>query len=61
MFYRTKTYIAADWDEDLCAVEKLHEWNSNSFYSKLDFIDVHDFIQSRGFKPLLYNKTFFKG
>ena len=46
MVYRTKTYLAADWDGDRDAIEKLHEWNRNSFYS-LNFVDVHDIIQSR--------------
>lgn len=30
MAYRTKTYIAADWDGDKNAVEQLYKWkNSN--------------------------------
>lgn len=47
MVYRTKTYIAADWDNDIDAVEQLHEWNDNPYYSKLDFVDVHEFVQAR--------------
>ncbi len=47
MAYRTKTYIAADWDGDFDAVDQLHKWNNNVFYSKLDFVDVHKFIQAR--------------
>lgn len=47
MVYRTKTYIAADWDNDFDAVNQLHKWNDNPFYSKLDFVDVHEFIQAR--------------
>ena len=43
MVNRTKTYIAADWDNDFDAVEQLHKWNDNPFYSKLDFVDVHEF------------------
>lgn len=46
MVYRTKTYIAADWDGDKDAINKLHEWNKSNFYS-LNFVDVHDIIQSR--------------
>lgn len=47
MVYRTKTYIAADWDHDFDAVDQLHKWNESSFYSKIDFVDVHEFVQAR--------------
>lgn len=47
MVYRTKTYIAADWDHDFDAVEQLHKWNDSSFFSKIDFVDVHEFVQAR--------------
>lgn len=47
MVHRTKTYIAADWDNDSDAVEQLHRWNDDPFYSKLDFVDVHEFVQAR--------------
>ena len=47
MVYRTKTYIAADWDKDIGAVEQLHKWNDNDFYSNIDFVDVHEYAQSR--------------
>ena len=47
MVYRTKTYIAADWDKDIDAIEQLHKWNDNNFYSKIDFVDVHEYAQSR--------------
>lgn len=46
MSYRTKTYIAADWDNDHDAVEKLLQWN-NSNYWALNFHDVHETTQSR--------------
>lgn len=46
MNYRTKTYIAAAWDEDYDAIEQLYKWNDNDYYS-LEFKNVHDFIQSR--------------
>ncbi|HBF68521.1 MAG TPA: molecular chaperone Tir [Firmicutes bacterium] len=46
MHYRSKTYIAADWDGDKEAINKLHEWNNSSFYA-LNFVDVHDIIQAR--------------
>ena len=39
--YRTRTYIAADFDNDLDAVEKLHEWNDNKNLN-LSFSDAHD-------------------
>ncbi len=47
MTYRTKTYIAADWDNDFDAVNQLHKWNESTYYSRLDFVDVHDFVQAR--------------
>ncbi len=47
MSYRTKTYIAADWDNDFDAVKQLHDWNDNPYYSKLDFVDVYEFVQAR--------------
>lgn len=46
MIYRTKTYIAADWDSDQDAVEKLHEWNNSDRWS-LSFHDAHSLKQSR--------------
>ena len=46
MIYRTKTYIAADWDNDVDAVNKLHQWN-NSYYWSLSFHDAHQVIQAR--------------
>ena len=30
MYYRTRTYIAGDWDHDKDAVEALHLWNQRS-------------------------------
>lgn len=47
MVYRTKTYLAGDWTGDKDAIDKIHEWNDSKFYSKLDFVDVHDFVQAR--------------
>lgn len=46
MSYRTKTYIAADWDSDEDAVEQLHTWNDGKKWS-LSFQDAHDLTQSR--------------
>ena len=31
MYYRTRTYIAADWSGDYDAVEQLHKWNSSKY------------------------------
>jgi hypothetical protein len=45
MAYRTKTYIAADWDTDVDAVEQLHKWNDSKYWS-LSFSDAHDLTQS---------------
>lgn len=46
MVYRTKTYIAADWDDDKNAVEKLREWNDGEKWS-LSFTDAHDLTSAR--------------
>lgn len=48
MAYRTKTYIAADFDsaDDVSAVKQLRKWNDNSSLS-LSFTDAHDLQTSR--------------
>lgn len=46
MYYRTRTYIAADWSGDYDAVEQLHKWNSSRYWS-LSFTDAHDLMQAR--------------
>lgn len=46
MAYRTKTYIAADWDGDYNAVKQLNQWNNSNYWS-LSFIDAHDLTQAR--------------
>jgi hypothetical protein len=46
MTYRTKTYIAADWDGDSNAVKQLYEWKNNG-YLALDFNDAHNLTQAR--------------
>lgn len=46
MAYRTRTYIAADWDGDKSAVDKLKEWNESEKWS-LTFSDAHDLTQAR--------------
>lgn len=39
--YRTRTYIAGDWDQDKDAVDQLHKWNDSNHWS-LSFTDAHD-------------------
>ena len=46
MAYRTKTYIAGDWDGDKDAVEQLYKWKNSNYWS-LDFHDAHDLTQAR--------------
>ena len=46
MVYRTKTYIAADWDTDKGAVDQLHTWNDSNYWS-LSFWDAHGLKQAR--------------
>ena len=46
MVYRTRTYIAADWDHDFDAVEQLRKWNDSGYWS-LSFTDAHELHQSR--------------
>ena len=46
MPYRTKTYIAADWDNDKAAVDQLYSWKNNGRLN-LDFHDAHELTQAR--------------
>lgn len=46
MPYRTKTYIAGDWEYDQNAINQLYKWK-NSYYWSFDFIDAHEFKQAR--------------
>lgn len=46
MSYRTRTYIAGDWDHDSDAVNILHKWNDSEYWS-LHFIDAHDLTQAK--------------
>lgn len=46
MLRRTKTYIAADWDSDFDAVQRLHQWNESNYWS-LSFHDAHKTKQAR--------------
>ena len=45
-YYRTRTYIAADFDHDFDAVDQLHKWNDSNYWS-LSFTDAHDLQTSR--------------
>ena len=45
MSYRTKTYLAGDWDGDKDLVEQLHNWNDDERLA-LNFTDVHDLTSS---------------
>ena len=44
--YRTRTYIAGDWDTDKDAVEQLRHWNESNYWS-LSFTDAHDLMSAR--------------
>lgn len=46
MVYRTKTYLAGEWDGDSDAIEQLHTWNENNYWS-LSFTDAHSLTQAR--------------
>ncbi|HDU4307840.1 TPA: TIR domain-containing protein [Klebsiella aerogenes] len=46
MVYRTKTYIAGEWDGDQDAIQQLHAWNDSNYWS-LSFTDAHDLTQAR--------------
>jgi hypothetical protein len=42
MAYRTRTYIAGDWDGDSDAIEQIYRWNEGDKWS-LHFVDAHGF------------------
>lgn len=44
--YRTRTYIAGDWDHDKDAVEQLRKWNDSDHWS-LSFTDAHDLTSAK--------------
>ncbi len=46
MYYRTRTYIAGDWDGDKDLIKKLYEWNENE-NMLLSFSDAHELTQAR--------------
>ena len=45
-YYRTRTYIAGDWDGDKDLIDKLEQWNSDDDLA-LSFSNAHDLTQSR--------------
>ncbi|MBQ9084641.1 MAG: TIR domain-containing protein [Clostridia bacterium] len=45
MHYRTRLYLAAEWDGDKDLIDQLHDWNNSEYYS-LHFSDAHDLKQS---------------
>ncbi len=45
MAYRTRTYIAADWEGDKDLVEQLQKWNESDYWS-LSFPDAHELTQA---------------
>ena len=46
MLYRTRLYLAAEWDGDKDLIDQIHKWKESDFYS-LDFSDAHDLTQAR--------------
>ena len=44
MSYRTRTYIAGEWDGDSDAIEQLYRWNEGDKWN-LHFVDAHGFKQ----------------
>lgn len=46
MYYRTRLYLAAEWDGDRDLIEQIHKWNNSDFYG-LEFKDAHDLTQCR--------------
>ena len=45
-YYRTRTYIAGDWDGDKDLIDKLYEWNEKDNLA-LSFSDAHALTQAR--------------
>lgn len=44
MPYRTRTYIAGEWEGDSDAIDQLHKWNDGDKWN-LHFVDAHGFKQ----------------
>lgn len=45
MYYRTMTYVAADWDSDKDAVDQLYQWNESKHWS-ISFTNAHEKLPS---------------
>ncbi len=45
-YYRTRTYIAGDWDNDKDLIDKLYKWNDDDNLS-FSFSDAHKLMQAR--------------
>lgn len=45
-YYRTRTYIAGDWDNDKDAVDQLCKWNESNHWS-ISFTNAHDLMSSK--------------
>ena len=45
-YYRTRTYIAADWDGDKDLVDALYNWNESD-HLNFSFSDAHSLMQAR--------------
>lgn len=46
MAYRTRTYLAADWDTDIEVIDKLRSWNDSDYWG-LSFTDAHDLMKAK--------------
>ena len=44
MSYRTRTYVAGEWDGDSDAIDQLYKWNEGDKWS-MHFVDAHAFKQ----------------
>lgn len=45
-YYRTRAYLAADWENDKEVIDKLRSWNDSNYWG-LNFSDAHDLTQSK--------------
>ena len=46
MYYRTRTYLAGDWDGDRNLIQQIMDWKKSG-YLALDFSDAHELKQAR--------------
>ncbi len=46
MYYRTRTYLAGDWDGDRNLIQQIMDWKKSG-YLTLDFTDAHELKQAR--------------